>query len=74
MSEFEIVLISGSYNGMKTMDGFMENSSNDMEFELEHFDTKEHPLMMLCSSGTTGLPKAVLVTQLNLIVTLTYLG
>lgn len=36
------------------------------EIQVEPVDIKEQRAVILCSSGTTGLPKGVLITHFNL--------
>ena len=38
------------------------------EFHCEPQDMKENVSLVLCSSGTTGLPKGVQLTQYNIVV------
>lgn len=42
-----------------------ENASNISNFECQPQNMKENITVILCSSGTTGLPKGVQLTQFN---------
>lgn len=45
-----------------------EDTSNVMTFKCQPQDMKENVAVILCSSGTTGLPKGVQLTQFNFIL------
>lgn len=45
-----------------------ENASNNLNFECKPQNMKENVTVILCSSGTTGLPKGVQLTQFNFIL------
>lgn len=44
------------------------NVGDTNRFECEPQNMKDRVAMILCSSGTTGLPKGVQITQFNVIV------
>lgn len=46
----------------------LENASNILSFKCQPQDMKENVTVILCSSGTTGLPKGVQLTQFNFIL------
>lgn len=46
---------------------FSKNNFNVREFVKKEIDIVNHPAVIMCSSGTTGLPKGVITTQSNLI-------
>lgn len=41
---------------------------NDDNFECEPQNMKERIALIMCSSGTTGLPKGVQITQFNMLL------
>lgn len=45
-----------------------EDSSSWRQFRCEPQRMKENVVLILCSSGTTGLPKGVQLTQFNFVV------
>lgn len=46
---------------------FLESSTPTLDFECESVDIQDNVCLILYSSGTTGLPKAVQLTQANVI-------
>lgn len=53
-----------SFNAMMQF----ESASNILNFECQSQNMKENVAVILCSSGTTGLPKGVQLTQFNFIL------
>lgn len=45
-----------------------ENASSILNFKCQPQNMKENVAVILCSSGTTGLPKGVQLTQFNFIL------
>lgn len=52
--------------GAITLNKFIMNSINIEKNYFSSFNPKQKPAILLCSSGTTGLPKAVVITHSNL--------
>jgi 4-coumarate--CoA ligase len=57
------------FEGKATLfDAFMAGQPEATDFHCDHIDMVNHTALILCSSGTTGLPKGVQLTQYNLLV------
>lgn len=55
------------------MNSLIENTSLDNNFHAAPVDTDNHVAVICCSSGTTGLPKGVMLTDKNLLTVVRHL-
>ncbi|KAF2894780.1 hypothetical protein ILUMI_11395 [Ignelater luminosus] len=78
LEDVKIVLLEGTLENhinITSFENLLENTDfiDPKCFEPETFDSSEQPAMILMSSGTTGLPKGVLLSHKNIRATFEYL-
>ncbi|ESO85322.1 hypothetical protein LOTGIDRAFT_221356 [Lottia gigantea] len=69
----KIIVIGASPEGCVSFDSLVKSSKDGLKLPKADFDPKKTVACLLFSSGTTGLPKAVMLTQYNLIANLVQL-
>ncbi|KAB0804237.1 hypothetical protein PPYR_01207 [Photinus pyralis] len=56
----------------ETLNNFIERSSNENcsleKYAMPELDINKHVSLVLCSSGTTGIPKVVMLTEKNMMI------
>lgn len=75
-ANFSDIIIFGNTNdaSLKNFDEFLKNGKNDMDnFYPDDSKETEDVCMIILSSGTSGLPKGVMLSNKNLTYALTYL-
>lgn len=61
------IFVIGKSEGLRTFDSIIESGSDPGVLGKIHFDPKDDLALVPYSSGTTGLPKAVMLTHRNLV-------
>lgn len=67
---YDSINVNANHTNVHSFNEFMkfQNDTNVMNFTCKPQNMKENVAVILCSSGTTGLPKGVELTQFNFIL------
>ncbi|GAB0097778.1 luciferin 4-monooxygenase [Sergentomyia squamirostris] len=63
-----------SISGVECSQAYLKNSRIASNFKPKPLNIKDNVALVLCSSGTTGLPKGVQLTQYNILVAVAHIG
>ncbi|KAH8296979.1 hypothetical protein KR044_002610, partial [Drosophila immigrans] len=64
----EILTITDYIEGVPNIESLLESTTTEVFYQPESIENGDQTVAILCSSGTTGLPKAVCISNSNLLL------